>query len=619
MFVSGAPGDRGELQEGIRGYRENPLLGWDETLIRTVEYAYYDRVYLEGSEVQKRFAYQQALEQEIQRLGAGYERSKQSSGAIKAELETLSRAITAQQEQHQLKVRAYGNAAGAFASAGAAYDSIYEAVKREYTAMEDARFAYEIQDALRRWASTAYLGTADPSTLHYKNPAEELSYARERYTRADAALSALAGLYDSGETRRPYADREYEALYAEYTKSFQRMLAASKALSVLEGAIAEEVERNNRYYDSYTQALEELGRSLSYSSDYQSPADKSLWQIQDLLRIKDGRLAFACNDSFVLQSVDQDEARGLQVYFDISAQAMGELHGTTQFEAALRRLSGNLESYGVTTKAETYRQWGLARDYLMRQLIEKNGEIEALKGYYHNAKAMNPGENLGSMPIEWHFFSKDVPVSNAASSYRNKDLLAAQKSAWESLSASERADLEFYTILTLLGGGGEDVRGFSQVSEQEEFLYIRKKLSNELLELSLKTIFIPFVGLVNIIGIRKIEATRNKLTPSLEEVKKNVAEGRASLKASLDSINAALQLYDGSNKKLAQLNGTGPVDWARLETALGTSGKLTGQEINALAGYWEDMLRESGGSYRSISDALNGLARWSRTKKEVLK
>ncbi|MDR3160861.1 MAG: hypothetical protein LBU28_04520, partial [Spirochaetaceae bacterium] len=296
MMASGTPAGWEEFQEGSRGYQDDPLRAWDDALIKPVEYGYYDSYYLEGSELRRQYAYRQSLEQEIQRLGAGYNKSKQSGGVIKAELEALSDTITAQQEAHSRKIGSYEAAARAFASAGAAYDGIYEAVKRDYGALEDARFAYEIQDAVRRWASTAYLGTTDASTaaeasaVHYKNPYEELSYARERYTRSDTALRALAALYDSGESRRPYADREYEALYAEYTKSFQRMLTASKALSVLEGAIAEEIERNNNYYHAYMEYLGDLGQPLSYASDYQVPADKSLRQIQDFLRIKNGNL-----------------------------------------------------------------------------------------------------------------------------------------------------------------------------------------------------------------------------------------------------------------------------------------------------------------------------------------
>jgi hypothetical protein len=253
------------IKAGIKKYQDDPLLEWDEALIKTVDYVFYDNYNMESGEFQKNFIHEALLEKEIERLGKGYAASKQNSAKIKTDIQKISDEIVGLQDAYDRAAAQYGKAASDFAGAGAAYDAVYKAVKKDYADLEEARTAYETQDAIRRWASTAYLdntpGTGE-ITADYKNPYEDLAYSKSRHERAAIALAALTGLY-AAEERRPYADKEYEAAYTTYKESFQRMLLSMKTLGVLEGAIAEEMRTNSAYYDTYNQYLIELGYPIS--------------------------------------------------------------------------------------------------------------------------------------------------------------------------------------------------------------------------------------------------------------------------------------------------------------------------------------------------------------------
>ncbi|MDR2363914.1 MAG: hypothetical protein LBD65_05820 [Spirochaetaceae bacterium] len=622
MFMNAQdPAGDEAIRAGIKKYQDNPLLDWDEGLIKTVDYVFYDNYYMESGEFQKNYALAASLEKEIEQLGMGYTASKQSSARIKAELEKTSDEIITLQDTYNLKAAAYGNAASDFASAGSVYDEIYNRVKKGYALLEETRAAYETEDAIRRWASTAYLDNnpgASEFTANYKKPYEDLSYSSERYERASVALNALAGLYEK-EEKRPYADNEYEKLYNNYQESFQRMLLSVKALGLLEEAIAQEKQKNNTYYDNYQRYLAELGVSINYPPDYQPPGGKSEWQLMDLIQIKNGRLCFAYNSSFQIQEMTNGQAGALRDFFEPRENTGFETNMVSQFEEALRRLSTNMVKYEVDTDAAKYSQWGLARDYLLSQLIGNNTKLENMADWYSPAEALNKGENLGMMPVLYGGFLEDTPVYIIARSYRYGELAAAQKNAWDLLSAEEKADLEFYTILTILGNGGRDSKGFSYISEQNEYINLMTKLNNEKSRLNGK-LRIPIARHFYKNGYNKVRATINHVTPALSRINEMVEKSRVGLGMTLESLNAYLGTYLNSCNTLAQLSGmeggNKKIGWNNIETALSLSGGLNYGEIKKLKNYWVEMEKDMGGSYNNAVDAIKELVRWSRNKKE---
>ncbi|MDR2759430.1 MAG: hypothetical protein LBB78_08615 [Spirochaetaceae bacterium] len=609
------------IKAGIKRYQEDPLLEWDETLIKTVDYVFYDNYQMESGEFQKNFILEALLEKEIERLGMGYTASKQNSAGIKAEIKKISDEILNLQDTYDLAAAAYGNAAVDFAGAGAAYDEVYKAVKKDYADLEEARTAYETEDAIRRWASTAYLDNAPAAgeiTADYKNPYEDLAYSKSRYERAVVALTALAGLYEEDE-RRPYADGEYEILYNNYRESFQRMILSIKTLGLLEESIAEELRANSAYYDNYNRYLSEMGCPINYPSNYQPPGDKSLWQLMDVLQIKNGKLTFSYDSSFLIQKMTGGQAAALKNFFTPRETAGIEVNMVSQFEAALRQLSQNMIRYEVTTNAAKYTQWGLARDYLLQQLIGNNPEIEAMADWYIPAKALNEGENLGEMSIKYAGLSKDVPVYPTAMMHRYRILMPAQKNAWDLLSDEEKADLEFYTILTLLGGGGMDSKGFSYVSAQAEYAFVNNMLNHERSRLK-GLLWVPIARHLYRACLARLNATRDHLLPTYQQIIDTVEKARTGLETSAESLNSSLELYINSCNRLAQLNGTGTgngtIGWNSIERALQTAGGITADEIQRLKKYWQQMEENSEGTYHDTVTALKELIRWSKNQKE---
>jgi hypothetical protein len=618
---AGGPPEHESIKAGIKKYQDDPLLEWDETLLKTVDYVFYDNYYLESGEFQKSYIIQASLEKEIEQLGVGYTASKQNSSRIKAEIKKISDEIVSLQDAYDRKMALYGNAALDFAGAGTAYDEVYTAVKQDYTDLEEARTAYEIEDGIRRWASTAYLDNAPGGgemTAAYKTPYEDLAYSASRHERAVIALNALAGLYEE-DARRPYADKEYERLYQNYQESFQRMLLSIKTLGLLEEAIAEEMRTNSAYYDNYNRYLNELGYPLNYPPGYQPPSDKSLWQLMDLIQIKNGRLSFSYDGSFLIQNMTGGRASALQNFFTPQKKTGIEVNMVSPFEAALRQLSQNMTGYGVTTDAAKYHQWGLARDYLLSQLIVNNAEITNMADWYSPAKALSPGENLGEMSILYGGGFKDTPVGSVTMLYRYRILLPAQKNAWDLLSDEEKADLEFYTILTLLGGGGGDSKGFSFISAQNEYAYVNSVLNHERSRLK-GMLWIPVARHFYRAGLSRLNATSNHLLPSYYQVIETVEKARTGLETTTAALNSALELYMNSCNRLAQLNGTGTgngnIGWNHLEKALQTAGGLTADEIQRLKKYWYKMEEDAPGSYQDTTAAIKELIRWSRNKKE---
>ncbi|MDR0589339.1 MAG: hypothetical protein LBG25_02205 [Spirochaetaceae bacterium] len=618
---AGEQPEREFIRAGIKKYQDDPLLEWDETLVKTVDYMFYDNYSRESGEFQKNYILEASLRKEIEQLGIGYATTKQNSAGIKEEIKKISDEIVKLQDTCDRALALYERAASDFAGAGAAYDEVYRAVKKDYADLEEARAVYEREDAIRRWASTAYLDASGTGeiTADYKTPYEDLSYSTSRYERAVTALSALAGLYEDDE-RRPYGDREYELLYHSYQESFQRMLLSIKTLGLLEESIAEEMRKNSAYYDRYNQYLRELGCSMDYSANYQPPGDKSLWQLMDVIQVKNNKLAFSYDSSFLIQTMSGGQAAALKNFFTPRENAGIEVNMVSQFEAALRQLNQNLIRYEVSADASKYNQWGLARDYLLSQLISNNTEINTMADWYSPAKALNAGENLGEMSLLYHGGStKDTPIHNVAAFYRHKVLLPAQKNAWDQLSDEEKADLEFYTILTLLGDGGRDSKGFSYISAQNEYAYVNSLLNQERSRLKGK-LWIPIARHFYKAGLARLNATRDHLLPSYQQIIDTVEKARTGLETTATALNASLDAYIDSCDKLARLNGTGTgtgnIRWNSIEQALQAAGGLTADEIQRLKRYWYNMEEDTKGSYRDTVTAIKELIRWSKNKKE---
>jgi murein DD-endopeptidase MepM/ murein hydrolase activator NlpD len=615
--------DMDSFRAKVRAYRNNASLDWDASAIISVPYRYYDNYYLEAGELRKHIAQEEYLRLEIGRLGMGYDIAKKGETAILAEKEKRLAAIGRQQEEYAKVSGEYAEAAEAFLSLGKSYDAIYEKTKERYEALENARFRYETQDAIRRWASTAYLDpgkgsayTAEP----YKAPYDDLVYSRERRDRAKIVLEVLAGLYDNGETRRPYADADYEALYKQYEESFGRMILSLRALDSIDTMIGKEAQKNDAYYQTYRSYLDEWGRLPEIDGSYTSPEDKNQWSVMDLISLRDGKLAFARDGVFDFSGISGEKAAILEEYFKEDKSIGTETNKSSLFEEALRGLSERMAGYNFDS--QKYKQWGLARDYLIRQLISQGTDLEFLDSLYERAKALERGQNLGEMPIHpTPIFSHFVKIHEVMPIY-NHILGLSQEEAWTNLSQQEREDLEFYTILTILGKGGTNSGAFSQISELELFRFAFEDATavyNESRQKAQKAL----TGWIYRSDRDMLEVTVDRLKPSLDLLKRNVSGGLAGMNTLTGNLKNAYNAYKESCDHIAALLGEDQekegVIWDDLLQALKEAGGLSGEELEKLGVYWNLMNQDMEGMYKNNLEALRALVQWSRSAKEDIK
>jgi hypothetical protein len=604
----------GAFEERARLYLNNPLAAWDETLRETGSQALYDAYSREAGELLRHTAYEEFLRREIEQLGGGYEVARRGTEAVKEEMFRRSNEIKAQELIYEQAAAAYSRAAGIFQAAGGAYDLVYGDIKKLYATVEDARFAYEIEEAIRKWASTAYIGSGDlqaVSEVPWQSPYDEMVYSRARLDRANIALDALTGLYNNGEDRRPYDNPEYEKIYREYEESFSRLFLSRKALNSLEEGIKKATEANDARYLAYKNQLNLFGKVLDMDAAYQSPEDQKLWGINDMIRVSEGKLQFSRDENFALQGLTAEKAGTLENYFSAGSDAAGETYRVSSFENSLRELSAWFESYGLDR--EKYRQFGLARDYLVRQLIRHNPEIKQLADRYRIAAPLRSGQNLGRLPIRDNGLWSDTLVHEEASDFQGP-LYGMQERAWNNLDSEARANLEFYIILTLTGGGGNNAGAFSRISELEEYRRIRSLAVDRYDYLRWKA-STPIIGFIWNGARNKLRATKNAVEAPYEELVKQMEAGLNGLTQNTEGIKDSLQSYRESSARLILLKGEKPetetLSWAGIEAALREAGDMDDAEIARLKLYWDQMIARNGTSAGNNSEALSALVQWS--------
>jgi murein DD-endopeptidase MepM/ murein hydrolase activator NlpD len=604
-------------------YRNNPGLDWDGSSVIDTAYSFYDNYFFEQGEIGKHIANEEYLRREINRLGSGYDIVKIGLTAILAEKEKKTNEILRLQEEYAELAKEYTGSADAFMSAGNYYETLYGEAKEGYEALEDARFHYETQDAIRRWASTAYLdgGGEAQAAAPYTSPYDDMLYSRERWERAKTALAALSGLYDNGETRRPYEDERYEELYKKYEESFGRMILSLKALDSIDGAVKNETQKNDAYYQSYRSSLMVWGRPAEITGAYTSSPDRSEWETLDLIGVKDGGLVFSYDVFFRFNGMTGEQAVELEDYFAENKSLGTETNNASLFEEALRGLSERMAGYAFDS--QKYKQWGLARDYLIKLLTLSNPDVEFLQSLYESADALKSGQNLGNMPIHERLFGfkSERLVSDDANSFLNK-LSSLQKEAWNGLSQQEKADLEFYTIITLFGGGGNGSSAFSQVSKLEEFRNVWNEADSRYKYLAGKASH-WLTGFIFRSDRDMLKATRDHIKPSYDRLNGSVNRGLMGLGNSVKNLNSDYAVYKLSCDYLAMLRGDRKEDemvvWDDLLSALKAAGDLSEDELANLEAYWIEMNQNTEGAYTNNIEALSRLIQWSKNEKEDIK
>jgi phage host-nuclease inhibitor protein Gam len=637
-------GSETSYRDKIRMYLDNPGLAWDEGTIVYLSALVQDGYSTEYSQYHYSLSRLKAEQQEVGRLGAAIAGYK-GDESLKAELNSLAAEIAKKQADYQQKAGEYAATAEAFAAKGAVYENLYRIAKTRYERLEEARQTYEQEDAIRRWASTSYLGTDDTVGLNYRGPAAELAYTQERKNRASIALKALQDLYSSTATSRPYKDDTYNALYQEYQASFDRMMLTLKAQDAVQGELAKEYKKNGELYQNYTNNL--YAHPISYA-DYELKTDTKDASWKDLLQIDaEGNLRLNYRSDFTLHTIDAAELAELKNYFETQEKIDQDTMPSTAYERQMRQWAERMAGYNLGN-LNTFTNWALARDYLVDQLIKKNynkdqGTFAALVSELETAEGLQ--KNIGSMHCRWNY------VEDVMKQYRDGPLAQRRKDAYDSLSDQQKKDLEFLLIMNELGDGGTfDIQkactyasvlleyqnmddNFSQWIKDEINEGIGWHLS-AMAAFAAAGLFSPWMipfgiafearAIVCFYNADQWQQTKDvEITRQLKTYKDLNNSGAINLNKKIANMKQAYADYQSSSNRIAILEGKKAsgesFTWTDLEQALKASGKVSGEELRKLKGYWEASALAGSGEITNVSEALAKLSSWGRSTRDDAK
>ena len=570
-------------------------------------------LYLEEiSRINRKFSSLEYQYSEIAYISRAYEFTQLETNEISGQKKLIFEELAAQETEFNALRDKFLIEAGKFLTSGLLYDEQYNILKTAQNNTDQYRFEYEKQDAIRRWASTSYLDKEiiDPE------------YCKTNLARAQTVMSVLSDIY-SNENNRAYNDPQYNALYSEYEKSFSRKLKIMEALDSFLLSIMEEKDRNETILAEYKTSLNSLGYVDMNYINYTLPEDLDTWTVKDFITVKNGRLVFIKDNSMKLNGVNSSIAGSLNEFFKSEESQL------SNFEESLSALSQRMSKY--FSNNDKLLTWSLARDYLISSLINANEDITYLKSKFSGTGMMTSDGELGKLQVkpgvdlfdytrdlyklltddEWVnpfstlFFTPNPKYEDAAEIYRR---------AWEELSAEERADLEYYIILTL--SDGKYSAGFSQMYTlsvyelaynyvNDRYKYARKQRARPIN-------FLLFWEYDKMIDINR--SALYNIKPAYEETLSNVNKWTDGVIQNLSSIQNYAASYKASCEKLAALeikkeSGQGIV-WDDISKALNYS--LKKEDVNEIRVYWEEMRKTSGGNFSNISDAFNSLLLWAK-------
>jgi hypothetical protein len=270
-------------------------------------------------------------------------------------------------------------------------------------------------------------------------------------------------------------------------------------------------------------------------------------------------------------------------------------------------------------------------------LINNNTDLSFLNGYYSGLGQMSSNGSLGSLLVKTSLLGKPEKLYST-SGIVGYDAVSKEtfNLFWEALGEDEKADLEFYVILTLSGSSLEYYYGFSQVHTLDVYKYTynyvnerynyAKNQYDAWWKSAVIGFFIPIVGVgrsllykemrdVNFSALKRVE-------PVVKRTEGQVNAWISGLRNNFTSIKNNASAYSESCERLDILEGkkaNGVIVWEDIKLVLLTTGKISETNINELKHYWETMLSESGILFDDVLKALNGLLDWTKSKEEKSK
>ena len=566
---------------------------------------YYLLYYSEMSYVDLRLNSLSALYNELAHAARSFEFSRIPSEEIQTQLAAYEEALIRQEEVYDLLRNEYFREVNIFINTGSSYDEQYKILKKAQDNSDQKRFEYEKQDAIQRWASTAYI-TAE--NIDLENPRKNLS-------RAQTVLNVLSDLYNN-ESERTYNNPEYDILYSAYEQSFSRKLKILEVNEILLLATEPERVNNMNIHFAFQRSLNRFGIFRQNYSDYFLPDSYDEWSIKHIVTVKDGLLAFTRDDSMKLTGLDSLEAEELEHF--LNSLAFNE-YNITFYEESLINLGERMAGY--LTNMEKFTQWGLAREYLIKTLIENNSELNFLGSYSYGLGEMGSNRSMGSVYIK----TEPLRGTERLSSYMyNSNIINKleddSRIAWEELSDQEKADLEFYIIMTLNSTNDDYFRYFAQVYALSVYEAAYNRV-NTLYRTAKKMTdawwYRPISAALHV-EMRDVNRHALNTIRSPYETQKNIINDWISeLGNNLLSIQTNALAYIQSSEKLLTMEGaakTQNVEWEDIYDALSRTDKVNESDLASINSWWKLMQmpqRDNSIKLTTVPDALAALIRWA--------
>jgi len=556
---------------------------------------------------------------EISNLGRMLDISKLSSEKAKEESNIVYNSLKNQEKIFNTAKENYFLEAENFLNIGNLYNEQYSAVKKAYEDTENKRFEYEKEDAIRRWASTAYL---DADTVNIDD-------CKSKLEKAQIALNILL------ETRNEkvvFDNPEYNVLYQEYKQSFTNKIKALDALEDVSKTLALEYKKNESYFNNYKDYLLQFAALTPLQQENNPIEFINNWVYKDYITVKDGRLAFSTvslsiidkflvnfSDNSYLQweVINNPDKEKLENFFNSSIQIKNGRHEISLFEEALSGLSQRIAAY--FKDPEKIKQWGLAREYLVYSLSKSNPDLEYLSEYVTGLGYLGEKKSLGSVNYDPGILN---PMYNLYDWSYGKDIenIEIGRSVYQAFSEKEKADLEFYIILTLSGGGYSS--GFSEIVSldmyQEAYDHVKDHYEYALRQ---NKKLLSFNFYKNMIATNY--SALGRIEPVLNKTKEKVDKFISGVKNNSYFIQNYYNYYLSSCNNINILNGEKEagksVVWDDIDKALKVTNTFNSDDINTIKSCWEKMQKTSFTSFKNINEALSGLILWTKTEESRIK
>ncbi|MCL2184359.1 MAG: hypothetical protein FWB86_00700 [Treponema sp.] len=568
---------------------------------------YYFNLYENAlSAVDLQFNTLRYLYEDLANAARSYDISKLNTEDVSIVLEKCEQELANQKEKYNELKNNYFLEVEKFITYGSLYDDQYRVLNKTLQSSNEKQLEYEKQDAIKRWASTAYLNT---DTIN-------LESSKEKLKRAKTVLEVLSDLYTE-EKSRSYENKEYASLYSAYEQSFKKRIMLNEAMNALSSTIALEKMNNDKIFSEYQRSLYQLGY-IDQNFEYNFSNESSSWNIKDIITVKNGRLVFSRDESMKLYGMDASKANDLISFFNTKNTQSGEFHSISNYEESLRSLSERMTGY--FSNSEKYKQWSLARDYLISSLINANKDLLFLEECFSGLGEMTKENgSFASLSTQSGVFDRTKSLYSAVSG--NKLFTDSEnifRNAWDSLTSNEKSDLEYYIILTLSGYGNDYLKGFSKMYTLDvyelAYNYTNKYYNEARSQASKWYNFLWQWAWNDMKGIN--DSTLNRITSPIEITRNEVKNWINGINGNLSSIKDYSTAYIESCKRLDFLEGKESdklkIVWKDINDSLLSTNKINLDDIKEIKNYWEIMQKNSNEEYDSVSKALAALVYWAK-------